>query len=104
MPHVYFYTNKYGIRTRVSIGMPNVLASVGDFIIGVVIDGGIYPVWNRNREWVLVRLRSGLHVRMTPSLLQQYRQFYTDPIPLPRPANPNNRIPSYPANGHHEHN
>ena len=83
MPYVRFYTNEYGNRIKVHAGMPNQLASLGGFILGVVINGRIYPVWNYKKEQVLVRLNNGQHVRMSEEWLERYQRYYVHPLRQP---------------------
>ena len=57
--------------------LPNQLALVDDYIIGVSINGGVYPMWNRRGVRVIVHTLSRRNVFMTPELHAQYDRYYT---------------------------
>ena len=64
LPFVGFYSDPYGRLIRVTErALPNRLAQVDDMIIGVVINGGIYPIYNRCGEQILARSHNGRHVK-----------------------------------------
>ena len=82
MPKVYMYSDPYGHRIIVTkeIEMPNELAFVGNYIIGVVINGGIYPLWSYKRHQVIVLIGNGKNVLMTSNMHAQYDRYFTPPI------------------------
>ena len=79
MPDVRFFIDPLGYLTPINRGqglLIRELAFLDDFIIGVVINGGIYPIFNWMRNQVLVRISNGKNVRMTISLRAQYGQYF----------------------------
>ena len=79
------YSNQYDDRIIIAaqIEMPNELALINGFIIGVVIDGGIYPLWTRMRNQIIVRISNGRNLLMTPELHLQYDHYFTPFIRRP---------------------
>ena len=57
--------------------LPNQLALVDDYIIGISINGGVYPLWSRVGNHVIVHVLSGGNVVMTPELHARYDRYYT---------------------------
>ena len=87
MPEVVWYSDNYGDRIRIIEGeqqMPNELALIDDYIIGVVVNGGIYPLWSTDRVQVIVHILSATNVEMTPELHAQYDRYFSRFIRHPR--------------------
>ena len=81
IPGVYKYADQYNDRIRIDMfelnRLPNQLALVDNYIIGVSINGGVYPMWNRRGDRVVVDTLSGGNVVMTPELHERYDRYYT---------------------------
>ena len=79
MPHVFKFTDETGGLVRISEGIrqPEELALIDDYIIGVVIDTGIYPLWSRMGNQVIVRILTAENVVMTPELHARYDRYFT---------------------------
>ena len=73
------FTDQYGTRIRITekTEVPNQLAFVDEFIIGVAINGGVYPLLTRLRNQIIVRIRDGRNFLMTPELHALYDHFFT---------------------------
>ena len=95
MPKVAFWSDRFDDRYSVNHAqvLPDQLALVDDYIIGVVLNGGIYPVWNRVGSQVIVHILSTRNVVMTPELHEQYDHYFTPFVRHPRWQYPNGRIP-----------
>ena len=92
MPKVYRFSNPYGEPITIELiersRIPNELALVDDeFIIGVVINGGVYPLWSRRGNQVIVRMHAGKNVVMTPELHAYYDHYFTPFIRHPSVQN-----------------
>ena len=88
IPQVYRFSNQYGepitMRWVDRSRIPNELALINDYIIGVVIDGGVYPLWNQRRNQIIVRILTARNVLMTPELHAQYDRYFTPFVRNPR--------------------
>ena len=97
MPHVYFYLNQYGDPIRITERtMPQKLEENELLIFGVVLNGRVYPIFNRRQQQVLVLADNGQNIVMTPGLLEEYGSIYSRPIPRPNPVYTNNGLPPRP--------
>ena len=101
LPYVHYYSNQYGdiIRVTELSELPDRLALVDNFIIGVVINDSIYPIYNSRRQQVLARSHTGRHVLMTQELRQRYGHYFRRPHPQhPSSTTSTEELHHHPAN------
>ena len=82
IPHVITYSNQFGERVRAR-DMILPLASNQTFIFGVIINGGVYPFYNRAGQQVLVYTHNGRNVLMSQELWERYGHIYSRFVPRP---------------------
>ena len=79
---MFWFSDQHGDKFQIhTIQAPRHFAVIDNFIIGVVIGGGLYPIWTRVGNQVLVRPYSGRNVIMTPELHEMYDHYFTPFIP-----------------------
>ena len=84
LPSVYRYSNQYDVRLLLhAVGAPHEYALLENYIIGVVVNGGIYPMWSRRRHQVIVKYNNGRNVIMTPELHALFDRHFTPFIQRP---------------------
>lgn len=80
IPHVRFHANQYGQLVRISAShlseVPKI-ASADGYVLGVVIEGQIYGLFDANRQWVIVRVRDRQNFAMRGALLAEYGPFFS---------------------------
>ena len=94
MPKVRFYVDPFGYLHPINGGQAQLiheLAFLDDFTIGVVINGGIYPVLNKMQKQVLVRTSTGENVPMTIVLHAQYDRYFALRMDRPTTSQRNQR-------------
>ena len=85
IPGVFAYSDQYQHRVTIDMDelnrLPNQLAIVNNYIIGVSIHGGVYRLWNSRGDQVIVHILSGRNVLMTPELHARYDRYFTPSRP-----------------------
>ena len=107
MPDVFKFSDQYGDRMEIDMiephRLPDQLALINDYIIGVIINDGIYPLWSRGRKQVIVHILTATNVVMTSELHARYDRYFTPFNRNPRLQalqHSNGRIPPNHQNEH----
>ena len=75
---MYRYSNQYDDRLLLhAAGAPHEYALLENYIIGVVINGGTYPLWSRKGHQVIVKYFNGKNVVMTRQLHELFDHHFT---------------------------
>ena len=75
-PDIHFYANPSGqLIPAIAGGFPPI-ASNQMFYLGAMINRHLYPLFDRNRQWILVRKDNHENVPMTLNLYQEYGHLF----------------------------
>ena len=75
-PDIHFYANRNGQIVPLIAGSVPRIVSDGRFMIGVVFDGFLFPIFNRERQWIIVRIADLRNIILTPELYRQYSHLF----------------------------
>lgn len=92
LPNIGFYEIPGGAIIPLISGVDPRIAYDHYYALGVIFNGHLYPMYDRRRQWILVRLDNAQNVPMTGALYNRYGHLFYHPQQHPH----NNNVESSP--------